>query len=214
MGRFFCRQCCGSRPVQRLAMLSVCSLAVLALASPLSSASAGESPYVAPKDKGVVVFIRDRFVDRKINYVIVDADRQCLGVMDDKKAELIPMKPGKHTLYALGGNARRVEVNVEAGRTYFVRIYSHTAMAKGMVGLTAARRGTEAFEQIPTWTKDLKNGEGSDSCRGTTVDDKRGRIQKRIDRTDADWKGDSEEERAKFTLKKKDGLTAKEAAKL
>jgi hypothetical protein len=188
--------------------------ASIVLTSPPSEASAEGSAYVAPKDKALVVFIRDRFVDRKIKYVVIDSDRQCLGVMDKKKGELIPMKPGKHTLYAIGGNVRRVDVDLAAGRTYFVRIYSHTAMAKGIVGVTPARRGTEAFDQVPIWTKDLATSKGTDDCRGIMVDDKRGRVQKRIERTDADWKADSEEERAKYSLQNKDGLSAKEASEI
>lgn len=187
---------------------------VLTLLASAPHVSAADAPYVAPKDKAYVVFLRDRFVDRKMQYFVVDENRQCLAIMDDKKAERIPMKPGTHTLYAMGGNARRVDVDVAAGRTYFVRIYSHTAMAKGIVGVTPVKRGTEAFDQLPTWTKDLRTSDPGDECRGVTIDDKRGRIQKRIDRTKSDWEADSDEERAKFTLDKKDGLTAKEAAKL
>lgn len=178
-------------------------------------ASAADSPYVAPKVKALLVFVNDRFIDRKVKYTVFTAERDCLAVFGGEESELVEMKPGKHTLYAMGANVNRMEVDLAPNRTYFVRINSKTRYSKGVAVITPAQRGTETFDQVNLWIAETKVTKGKDTCRGTKIeDDKRGRIPTRIGRADEEWKAGDDAFRAKHSLQKKDGFTAKEVAKV
>jgi hypothetical protein len=200
-----------------LASILVAS-AFLIQASPASAAE--KSPYLAPKDKALVVFVRDRFRSRKISMIIINEKRQCIAfIAGDKDAsELIPMEPGKHTLYALIGVIQRVDLEVEVGRTYFVRANYRSRYAAPTINLTPARRGTDTFKEVSTWIDGAKiNDHTNDECKdtqGAPIETKRGRIQKKIDREDEEWKAKDQAYRDEHTGKKSDGMTPKELAKL
>lgn len=192
---------------------------VAAFAEPLTARAAEKSPYIAPKDKALVVFVRDRFSSRKATMLILNGDRDCIAVIrgDKDASELVPMEPGKHTLYAWMGIIQRIDLEVEPGRTYFVRANYRSRYAAPTIELTPARRGTDSFNEISTWTKGAKiNDHESDDCSGVegAVETKRGRIQKKIDKEDAEWKAKDQAYRDAHTLTKSDGLTPEEIAKL
>jgi len=183
---------------------------------PLQSAAADGSPYVAPKDKAYIVFVKAGRGSKKMRFVIFDGDLKCVSLFEDNVSEIIPVKPGKHTLYTMANNAHRMEFNVEAGRTYFIRI-SLPKYGYGTVKLVPAKRDSEAFAQVKDW---VKGGEASDpnedSCRGSQLGaGKRGKdpYPPKRDSADAKWK-ENAEYREKLTMNKKDGFTAKEAGAL
>lgn len=181
--------------------------------------AADESPYVAPKDKGLVVFVRDRFHNRKASMLILNGKRQCVAVVSGDKvaSELIPVEPGKHTMYAYGGVIQRVDLDVEAGRTYFVHIEYRSRYAAPTINLTPAKRGSEMAGKVSSWVKEAQvNDHANDECKGSdqAVETKRGRIQKKIDREDSEWESKDEAYREAHTMNKNDGMTAKEVAKL
>jgi hypothetical protein len=152
--------------------------------------------------------------------VIVNEKRQCVAfIAGDKDAsELIPMERGKHTLYAFMGVIHRVDLDVEAGRTYFVRANYRSRYAAPTINLTPARRGTDTFKDVSKWIDGAKiNDHTDDLCldaKGAPIETKRGRIQKKIDREDAEWKTKDQAYRDEHTGKKSDGMTPKELAKL
>jgi len=152
--------------------------------------------------------------------IIINEKRHCIAfIAGDKDAsELIPMEAGKHTLYAFLGVIQRVDLEVEAGRTYFVRANYRQRYAAPTINLTPARRGTDTFKEVSTWTKGAKiNVHADDLCQGAgdaAMETKRGRIQKKIDREDTEWKAKDQTYRDEHTMKKSDGMTPKEVAKL
>ena len=127
------------------------------------------------------------------------------------------MEPGKHTLYAWMGVAQRIDLEVAAGRTYFVRANYRSRYAAPTVELVPAKRGTDSFKEVGTWIKGAKiNGHENDDCADVegAVDTKRGRVKKKIDQQDSKWKSNDQAYRDAHTMKKSDGMTPKEAAKL
>lgn len=174
-------------------------------------ARAEPSPYAAPKGKALVVFVRDRFGDRKVPYAILNAKGECLSVLEGVGSGLLSRDPGKQTLYVMSTTIQRLELDLAAGRTYFIRIESRGGMAKGVAKVTLAQRGSPAFKEINTWLAEVKPSEATpDSCRP----DKKGRIPKKVAKADESWKTADAAEHAKYTMSKKDGLTAKEVSKL
>jgi hypothetical protein len=207
------------KTTRRFFLLSLLFGALAAVSAQPAARAAEKSPYIAPKGKALVVFVRDRFGSRKHSMLIVNEDRDCIALIrgDKDASELVPMEPGKHTLYAWMGVIQRIDVELEAGRTYFVRANYRSRYAAPIVELVPARRGTDTFKEVSTWTKGAKiNGHAGDECTDVdgAVDTKRGRIQKKIDKEDAGWKTKDQAYRDEHTMKKSDGMTPKELAKL
>ena len=207
------------KTTRQVLLISVLLGAIAALGSPSTAAAADKSPYIAPKDKALVVFVRDRFSGRNAWMLIINQDRNCIAMIhgDKDASELVPMEPGKHQLYAWMGVIQRVDIEVEAGKTYFVRANYRSRYAAPTINLVPARRGTDTFKEVSVWTKGAKiNDHEGDDCAGVegAVDTKRGRIKKKIDKEDAAWKTKDQAYRDAHTMKKSDGMTAKEVAKL
>lgn len=183
---------------------------------PSQSAAADGSPYVAPKDKAYIVFVKAGRSSKKMQFLIFDKDLKCVSMFEDNVSEIIPVKPGKHSLYTMATNAHRMEFNVEAGRTYFIRI-SLPRYGYGTVKLVPAKRESEAFAEVKDWVKGAKVSDpNEDSCRGLQLGPgKRGKnpYPSKRDSADEKWKANAEY-RDKLTMKKNDGYTAKEVGKL
>jgi len=183
---------------------------------PPRRADADSSTYVAPKDEAYIVFVKAGRGSKKAQFMIFDADLKCVSLFEDNVSEIIPVKPGTHTLYTMATNAHRMELNVEAGRTYFIRI-SLPKYGYGTIQLVPAKRDSEAFAQVKEWVKGAKaSNPNEDSCRGLQLGaGKRGKDPYPGKRDDADnkWKQNAEY-REKLTMKKTDGFTAEEAGKL
>jgi len=183
---------------------------------PLGSADADSSPYVAPKDKAYIVFVKAGRSSKKMQFLIFDKDLKCVSMFEDVVSEIIPVEPGKHTLYTMATNAHRMEFNVEAGRTYFIRI-SLPKYGYGTVKLVPAKRDSDAFGQVKDWVKGAKASDpDKDACRGLQLGPgKRGKdpYPGKRDAADEKWKANAEY-RDKLTMKNKDGFTAEEAGKL
>jgi len=183
---------------------------------PLQSAAADGSTYVAPKDKAYIVFVKAGRGSKKMQFIIFDGDLKCVSLFEGNVSEIIPVNPGKHTLYTMANNAHRMEFNVEAGRTYFVRI-SLPRYGYGTVKLVPAKRDSEAFAQVKDWVKGAGASDpNEDSCRGSQLGaGKRGKnpYPGKRDNADNKWK-ENAEYREKLTMKKTDGFTAEEAGKL
>lgn len=200
------------RYVLMVSLLGALTLCVV----PLQSAAADGSTYVAPKDKAYIVFVKAGRGSRKMQFLLFDKDLKCVSLFEGNVSEIVPVEPGKHTLYTMATNAHRMEFNVEAGRTYFVRI-SLPKYGYGTVKLVPAKRDSEAFAQVKDWVKGAEASDpNEDTCRGSQLGaGKRGKnpYPGKRDSADAKWK-ENAEYRDKLTMKQKDGFTAEEAGKL
>lgn len=200
------------RYVLMASLLGALALSII----PLGSADADSSPYVAPKDKAYIVFVKAGRSSKKMQFLIFDKDLKCVSMFEDVVSEIIPVEPGKHTLYTMATNAHRMEFNVEAGRTYFIRI-SLPKYGYGTVKLVPAKRDSDAFAQVKDWVKGAKASDpDEDACRGLQLGPgKRGKdpYPGKRDAADEKWKANAEY-RDKLTMKNKDGFAAEEAGKL
>jgi len=207
--------------------LGLSLLLVLVTAGFESRVEAGDkSPYVAPKDKALIVFVRNGRASKEAPFVIFDKDGKCVAVFGEEDSELVPMEPGKHTLYTMTHNIKRMEFDVAVGRTYFVEIVLPRYGA-GTIKVTMAKRDSDAFKDVRTWVKGKATSDPKgDVCRGAEMQSslegskrasKRGttaRYDRKTDTADEKWNAADDEYRAKWTMSKDDGFTAEEAKKL
>jgi len=204
------------------ALLSAFALVTL----PANGGASPDAPYVAPKDKALIVFVRNGRASKEAPFVIFDEDGKCVAVHGEEDSELVPMEPGKHTLYTMSYNIKRMEFDVAAGRTYFVEIVLPRYGA-GTIKVTMAKRDSDAFKEVKTWVKGKAASDPKgDVCRGTEMQSslegskrasKRGttaRYDRKTDTADEKWNAADDAYRATWTMNKEDGFTAEEAKKL
>ena len=187
------------------------SFALMALAGARPAAAGDKSPFLAPKDGALLVFIQNLHEDRTMSYVVFDADKTCVAEVGGREAEVIPMKPGKHTLYIAAYNNHRVDIDLVAGRTYFIRLFSIEKFATRVSDVTPVQRGTDSYKLVKTWLKGATVIHTSDDpCRGKPLKERANRTQRRLNEANADWKNGDELYRFKYKLLREDGLTAEE----
>jgi len=187
------------------------SFVVIALAVARPAAADGKSAFVAPEEGALVVFIQNAPDDRAMNYIVFDADKQCVAEVGGREAEVIPMNPGRHTLYVAAYNNHRIDLDLVAGRTYFIRLFSIEKFATRVSEVTPVQRGTDSYKLVKTWLKGATVIHASDDpCRGKPLKERANRTQRRLNEANADWKNGDELYRFKYKLLREDGLTAEE----
>jgi hypothetical protein len=187
------------------------SFVLAAVASPRTAAADGKSAFAAPKDGALVVFIQNAPDDRAMNYIVFNADKQCLAEVGGREAEVIPMNPGRHTLYVTAYNNHRIDLDLVAGRTYFVRLFSIEKVVTRVSDVTPVQRGTESYKLVKSWLRGARVIQGiDDPCRGKPLKERANRTQKRLNEANADWKNGDELYRFNYRLLKEDGFTAEE----
>jgi hypothetical protein len=164
--------------------------------------------FVAPEGLAVIVFIQNLREDRAMKFTVFDLNKQCIAEVGGRQAEVVPIKPGKHTLYITGYKTHRVEASLAAGRTYFVRLYTVEKIATRASAVTLVQRGSDAYKQFGTWLEGARVVHMSDDpCSGKPLKERTNRTQKRIDEANADWKEADDAQRADRMLIQLDGLT-------
>ena len=191
------------------------SFVLFTLAGPRAAGADDKSAFVAPEDQALVVFIQNLREDRTMSYTVFDLNKQCIAEVGGRQAEVVPLKPGKHTLYITGYNTHRIDTSLAAGRTYFVRLYSIDKFATRVSGVTPVQRGSEAYKQLGTWLEGAQVVHASDDpCSGKPLKERANRTQRRINEANADWKEADGPKQADYMLIQSDGLTAAEVAQL
>jgi len=187
------------------------SLVLAALANPRPAAADDKSAFVAPEDGALLVLIQNASEDRAMSYLVFDADKQCVAEVGGREAEVIPMKPGRHTLYVAAYNNQRIDLHLVAGRTYFIRLFSTEKFATRVSAVKPVQRGTDSYKLLKTWLQGATIVHASDDpCRGKPLKERKNRTQRRLDEANADWKNGDELYRLDYKLLREDGLTAEE----
>ena len=187
------------------------SLVLAAFAGASTVAADGKSAFVAPEDGALVVFIHNLREDRATSYIVFDPDKKCVADVRGRQAEVVPMKPGAHTLYVYGYNNHRLDLELVPGRTYFVRLFSIEKFATRVSDVTPVQRGTDSYKLLRTWLKGATvTHVDDDPCQGKPLKERENRTQRRINEANADWKNGDEIYRFKYKLLREDGLTAEE----
>ena len=121
------------------------------------------------------------------------------------------MNPGRHTLYVTAYNNHRIDLDLVAGRTYFIRLFSIEKVATRVSDVTPVQRGTESYKLVKSWLRGARVIQGiDDPCRGKPLKERANRTQKRLNEANADWKNGDELYRFNYRLLKEDGFTADE----
>lgn len=190
---------------------SLAAAAALMLASPRPAAAYDNADFIAPKNEARVVFIQNLYEDRAESFIVFDADKQCVAEVGGRQAEVIPMKPGKYTLYIASFRNQRIDIDLAAGRTYFIRLNSIAKTSNRATEVTLVQRRTESFKLIKTWLEGARVTHGrDDTCRGKPLKERQNRIIRRINDANSAWKNGDEIYHYRYILLKEDGLTAAE----
>ena len=198
-------------PRHRVPWLALLLGALIFVVSPRPAAAYDKAAFVAPQAEALVVFIQNLREDRTMSYLVFDAERQCIAEVGGRQAEVVPMKPGKHTLYISGYRNHRVDVDLVAGRTYFIRLYSIEKVSHRVSDVTPVQRGTESYKLVKTWLQGANVSHArDDQCRGKPLQERKNRTIRRINDANADWKHGDEIYRYRYMLLKTDGFTAPE----
>jgi hypothetical protein len=194
-----------------ISLTSLVALSVLTLASPRSAAAYDNADFVAPENEALLVFIQNLYEDRTESFIVFDVDKQCVAEVGGRQAEVIPMKPGKHTLYIASFRNQRIDIDLAAGRTYFIRLNSIAKTSSRATEVTLVQRRTESFKLVKTWLQGARVTHGRDDpCRGKPLKERKNRIIRRINDANAEWKNGDEIYRYRYMLLQEDGLTASE----
>ncbi len=194
-----------------ISLTSLVAMGLLMLASPRSAAAYDNSDFIAPKNEALLVFIQNLYEDRAESFIVFDLDKQCVAEVGGRQAEVIPMKPGKHTLYIASFRNQRIDIDLVAGRTYFIRLSSIAKTSNRATEVTPVQRRTESFKLVKTWLQGARVTHGrDDSCRGKPLEERQNRIIRRINDANSEWKNGDEIYRYRYMLLKDDGLTPTE----
>jgi len=186
-------------------------LSALMLAQPQRAAAYDSSDFIAPENEALVVFIQNLYEDRAESFIVFDANKQCVAEVGGRQAEVIPMKPGKYTLFIASFRNQRIDVDLAAGRTYFIRLNSIAKTSNRATEVTLVQRRTETFRLVKTWLQGARVTHGRDDpCRGKPVKERQNRIIRRINDANSQWKRGDEIYRYRYMLLKEDGLTPSE----
>jgi hypothetical protein len=181
------------------------------LAQPQRAAAYDSSDFIAPENEALVVFIQNLYEDRAESFIVFDADKQCVAEVGGREAEVIPMKPGKYTLFIASFRNQRIDIDLAAGRTYFIRLNSIAKTSNRATEVTLVQRRTESFKLVKTWLQGARVTHGrDDTCRGKPLKERQNRTIRRINDANSEWKKGDELYRYRYMLLKEDGLTPTE----
>jgi hypothetical protein len=189
------------------------SFVLFAVASSHVAGADARSAFVASEDQALLVFIQNLPDDYITKYIVFDPNKQCVAEVGGREAAVIPMKPGKYTYYLASYNNHRIDVDLQAGRTYFVRLSAVEKVATSRSVVTPVQRGTDSYKLLKTWLDGTRVILASDDpCRGKPLKERTNRTQRRINEANADWKNGDDLYRYNYSLLKEDGLTALEVS--
>ena len=190
-----------------LATLSACG----AVATPQTASAYDKTELVAPADAALVVFIQNIREDQTMTYTVFDLNGQCVAAVGGRQAKVVPMPAGKHTIYIAGYRNHRVDMNLIAGRTYFIRLCSIEKVANRISDVTPVQRGTDSYKSVKTWLRGARITHLSDDrCTGKPLDERKNKTVRRLNDANAAWKNGDELYHFKYSLIPDDGFTAKE----
>lgn len=199
-------RCTRLAPPARLVILFV---AALTLPSPAAAATIAD--FAPPEGKALVVFIQNLREDRTMTFLVFETDRTCVAEVGGREARVVPMKPGTHRLYVSGYSSERLELELEAGRTYFVRLFTVQRTMARKSEVTLVRRGTSSYMELRNWLDGAEVTHAShDRCWGKPLRERTNRTGRRIVEGDAEWNEGGEAYQTEHTLAPDEGFTAQE----
>ena len=125
-------------------MLSFMSLVVSSSAAAYESSS-----FIPPEGKAMIVFVQNRRADRKMKFTVFGTDKRCVAEVGGREAQILPTPPGPYILYTVGyESTTRIELYIEAGRTYFVRLFTEDRSVGSVPQVALVRRASNEHRQL------------------------------------------------------------------
>jgi len=203
------------KTMPKVLSFSLVLAALQVLASPRHAAAYDKAAFVAPEGQALIVFIQNLRADRAVSFVVFDSNKQCAAEVGGRQAAVIPMKPGQYRFYVAGYDTHRIELDLEGGLTYFIRLSTIEKFATRVSEVTLVRRDSDSYMRLKVWLNGARVAHASDDqCRGKPLQERAKRTRKRMNKADADWQFGDDAYRAKYTMRKQDGLTAKDVDRL
>ncbi len=181
-------------------------------------------PYLAPEDKALLVFARNpKWEMPAVIYTVVDEGGRCLGVLGDAWTVAAPLNPGKQTLEVLTGTAQMgmqlLRVEVEAGKTYVIRLHPRVRGGSEGLRLEVVRRLAEPFPPDILRTTPFRSLAAIPMSPWSDLDEcsawmrkKRGKRESKAKRAREDWNASDQAFRDARTVRPEDGYPASEVA--
>lgn len=164
--------------------------------------SDGPASFVAPKDKALVVFVRPGKLGKAVNFYVLDKDKKLVTLFKGNEHVAITAPPGKHTFYVVSENAKVVQAELGAGRTYIIHTQPKMGFGKARVLVEPVLRSSPNFAESAQWVRETKPGEPDFDKGNKWVRKHQSAIDKRV--------GEAET----VTMGVEDGRTQEEAGKL
>lgn len=160
------------------------------------------SSFVAPEDKAMVVFARPEKLGKAVWFYVLDKNKNLVTMLKGNEHVAIIAAPGSHTFYVVSEDAKAIEAELGAGRTYIVHTKPKMGLGKARVIVELAIRDKPSFAESAKWVNDTKPGEPDFGKGKKWVSKHQDAIEKRI--------GEAET----FTMGVEDGRTREEAGAL
>lgn len=188
--------------MKRHYLLPLIALLWVGFAYPTATESEGPASFVAPKDKALVVFVRPGKLGKAVYFYVLDKDKKLVTLFKGNQHVAITAPPGKHTFYVVSENAKVVQAELGAGRTYIIHTKPKMGLGKARVLVEPVLRSSPNFAESAQWVRETKPGEPDFDKGNKWVRKHQSAIDKRV--------GEAET----VTMGVEDGRTQEEAAAL
>ena len=162
----------------------------------------------APEDKARIVFVQNRYEDRKLVFTVFESDRRCVAVVGGRQAQVLDVFPGPYIFFITAyEQTRRIELYPEAGRTYFIRLYTVEKPLGSAAEITLVRRASEEHRRLRYHLEgaNLSYAIDNKDCYARPLNERR--TNRRLNEGNAEWNNGDKVYRDRFTLIEGDGLT-------
>ncbi len=124
---------------------------------------AGNSGYMKPtetmlsptNEKALVRFMRPSGLGSAINFNIWDGDKVIGNSVAKAQFDYLA-DPGQHLFVAIAENKTFLEADLEAGKIYYILTQVKMGMWKARVGLVPVTKGSEYWDKVTDYEKELK----------------------------------------------------------
>ena len=198
-----------------LHLISILAFLPLVVGSP--AAAYESSSFIPPEGKAMIVFVQNRRADRKMKFTVFGTDKRCVAEVGGREAQILPTPPGPYILYTVGYESTiRIELYIEAGRTYFVRLFTHDRSVGSAPQVALVRRASDEHRRLKYHLDGavVTNALENTDCYGMPLSERSNRKQRRINSANAGWKAADDITRDQYTLIERDGLTPEDISRL
>lgn len=201
--------------IERLVTPFALTLCLLACAS--TARAYDKTAFVAPEGQALIVFVQNLKVDRKMQFLVFASDKRCVAEVGGRQAQVLPVPPSPYIFYVSAYNTnQRIELYLEAGRTYFVRLHTETKPMGQAAQVTLVRRNGEQHKLLKHWLEGaiVERTLDNDGCYGRPLSERKNRTQRRLNEANADWKTGDDAYRDRYMLIEGDGLLPEDIDRL